>query len=97
MNNRTPVMLTAVEGAAVASSASSVPIMAANASRIRGSILNDSTALLTIRYSAQAADATHKGAIIAAGATFNIPDGYTGAITGFWASVNGAAYPTEFE
>jgi hypothetical protein len=66
-------------------------------SAVRGrSILNDSTALLTIVYGV-AADLTggKKTAIIAAGGYFRVDHSYVGPIYGQWVTANGNAQLTE--
>lgn len=87
--------------ASVASSATSVPLFAANLARKAILISNASTAILYILF-------VPAGATTAATATtvhsIQIPslgsyaiEGYTGAATAIWASANGQANVTEFE
>jgi hypothetical protein len=79
----------------VASSATSVSLLASNASR-RGVILfNDSTAVLYVKLGATAST-TSFSYKLAAGATLELPSPvFTGAIDGLWASANGSARITE--
>lgn len=87
--------------ASVAGSASSVTILAANTARRGATITNDSTAILyldltggtasTTSYTVQLAGSTTSGV-----SYFEVPFGYTGLITGIWASATGNARVTEF-
>lgn len=80
----------------VASSASSVTLLAANAARQGAVIMNDSTAILYIKFGATAS-ATSFTYKLNGGETWESPPApiYTGIITGIWASANGAARVTE--
>lgn len=83
----------------VASSASSVTILAANPNRRGASIANTSTAILYLRLNdaGGAATATTAHSVqMASNTYFEVPFGYTGVITGIWASANGQANVTEF-
>lgn len=81
----------------VASSASSVTILAANAKRRGASIVNASTAILYLDLSGGTATATTGHSVqLPTLAYFEVPAGYTGAITGIWASANGSANITEY-
>lgn len=85
----------------VASNASSVTILAANAGRKIATIFNDSTAILYLSLNAAvAASATIHTVQIPPGGYYELPqsatDGiYQGQITGIWASANGFARVTE--
>lgn len=79
----------------VASSASSVTILAANSNRFGASLYNDSTQILYLLYSNGTASNTNYSLQIPAGAYWELPFSYTGAITGIWASANGNARVTE--
>ena len=84
----------------VAASASSVQLLAANTARLPGSgIVNDSTAILYIRLGATAASATAYTFALDGKTTvpgwYPIPDGFTGAVQGIWASATGSARVTE--
>lgn len=78
----------------VASSATSVTLLASNANRLSASIVNDSTQLLYIKC-ASAALSTSCIVKVASMGYFEVPFGYTGIITGIWASANGYARVTE--
>jgi len=81
----------------VASSASSVQLLAANPQRRGASIQNTSTAILYVRIGGGTADITTGHSVqMASNTYFEIPAGYTGAITGIWASANGSANMTEY-
>jgi hypothetical protein len=78
----------------VSSSITVVTLLASNASRIGASIFNDSTATLNVALAA-GASATVLTVKVPAGGLYEVPNGYTGIITGIWASANGAARVTE--
>lgn len=85
----------------VASSASSVTVLASNASRKGASVYNDSTQILYLAVSATTASSTAYTIQLPANAFFELPpcrDGsiYTGQLTGIWASANGNARVTEW-
>lgn len=64
---------------------------ASNGSRLYGSIYNDvGSADLKVKLGSGAA-ADDYGLVLAAGAFFEVPDGYQGIVTGIWASATGAA------
>lgn len=80
----------------VAASTNSQTLLIANASRKFASICNDSTAILRIRLSSTAASiTTFTVALINQYDYYEVPAGYTGAITGIWASSTGSARITE--
>lgn len=86
--------------ATVASSASSVTLLAANASRKGATITNDSSALLYVKLAASAASTSSYTVVLAGAAAapfsyFECPFGYTGEIRGIWASATGNARVTE--
>ena len=70
----------------VADSASSVTVLASNASRVGASVTNDSTATLYLRLSGSAASTTDYTVQLVTGAYYEVPSRYSGAITGIWAS-----------
>lgn len=79
----------------VASSATAVTIMAANAARRSIGIYNDSTQILYIKFgtAATTSDFTTK---IHPDTLYEMPDpAYQGIITGIWAAANGNARVTE--
>jgi hypothetical protein len=79
----------------VPSSASSVSLLASNASRKKFLIVNDSTKVLKVAYAATAS-ATSFTLLLAAGGIYESDlDDYTGVISGIWTAVNGAARVTE--
>lgn len=81
----------------VLSGVASVLILAANTLR-RGAIIHNTDAnALTLLLAAGAASATNLSAIVATGATYQVPFGYRGIINGIWAiDGTGAAVVTEF-
>lgn len=85
--------------ASVTSSASNVVLLAANAARKPGStIANDSTAILYVSLSGAASTTNYWVAIDGKTTVPGIavlPDGFTGAVNGIWASATGAARVTE--
>lgn len=81
----------------VASSATAVTILAANANRKGASISNTSTAILYLLLATGTATATTSHTVqLASNTYYEVPFGYTGIITGIWASANGSANVTEF-
>lgn len=78
----------------VASSASSVTLLASNANRLGASIFNDSTQVLYVKFGS-AASATSFVVKMAAADYYEVPFAYSGIITGIWASANGSARVTE--
>lgn len=82
----------------VGDSATSVTLLAANGRRRGASIVNASTATLYVNLSGGTATATTAHSVqLTTGAYFEVPFGYTGAITGIWASdAGGSANMTEY-
>lgn len=82
----------------VASSASSVSILARNPSRSAASFYNDSTQVLYLALSNVTASNSVYTVQIPAGGYYELPLGgtYTGQINGIWASANGNVRVTEF-
>jgi hypothetical protein len=79
----------------VASSTSTVTILAANAARRGAIIFNDSTSNLYVKLGSGASTTSFSVRLGTAG-LFQLPyPVYTGIITGVWSSVNGAARVTE--
>jgi hypothetical protein len=79
----------------VASSASSVQLLASNANRLMAVIFNDSTATLYMNYGATASTSAYTVQIPANG-YFEFPSPvYTGTVNGIWTSANGNARITE--
>jgi len=78
----------------VNSSATTVTVLASNASRKGAQIFNDSTQVLYLKFGATASTSSYT-VQLAASAYYEVPAGYTGIIDGIWASANGAARVTE--
>lgn len=78
----------------VTSSTSTGVLLAANVNRVGGSIYNNSSAILYIAEAATATSSNFK-VPLAANTYYEIPAGYTGVISGYWASVAGDAHVTE--
>jgi hypothetical protein len=83
----------------VAGSATSVTLIASNASRLGATIVNESTAICYVKFGSTASATSYtylmSGASAAPYATLEVPYGYTGIITGIWASATGNARVTE--
>jgi hypothetical protein len=78
----------------VASSATSVTVLAANTAR-RGAIIhNDSTQILYLKFGSTASTTSFTRKMVS-DSSYEIPFGYTGILTGIWASANGFARVTE--
>lgn len=82
----------------VGDAATSTTILAANAQRKGASIINTSTAILYLDMSGGTATATTRHHVqLTQGAYFEVPFGYTGLITGIWASdAGGSANVAEY-
>lgn len=85
----------------VASSASSVTLLASNANRLGAVIVNDSTQILYVllQTGGTASATVYTFQMAPAGivpSILEIPFGYTGAVIGIWAAANGSARVTEF-
>lgn len=79
----------------VTSSATTVSLLASNASRKKALFFNDSTSALYIKYGATASTSSFTVKLLAGG-YFEMPSPvYTGAIDGIWDSANGAVRITE--
>lgn len=81
----------------VASSASSVAMVAANPNRLDCWITNKSTAILYVLLGGGTATATTAHSIQMASNTNIHLGNFRGAISGIWASANGSAQVTELE
>ena len=82
----------------VASSASSVTLLAANTGRLGVVIVNDSTAILYVKFGSTASTTSFTYQVAATMGTLDLTDVpvvYTGIITGIWATANGNARITE--
>ncbi len=78
----------------VSASVTSVTLIALNAARRGATIWNDSTDILYVKFGS-AATATSCTVKLVGDAFYEVPFGYTGIITGIWASATGAARVTE--
>lgn len=78
----------------VASAAATTQILAARPGRRGFRVHNASSAILYLSYGAGGTN-TDYSVSIAAGAAYEDPFMFTGLVTGYWASVNGAALVTE--
>jgi len=78
----------------VAGSAASVTILAANSNRTGATIVNDSTAILYLKFGATASTSSYTVKMVA-DAYYEVPFGYSGVIDGIWASATGNARVTE--
>lgn len=80
----------------VAGSATSVSLLASNASRKGATFYNESTAILYLKLGATASTSSYTVQLVA-GAYYELPfvKTYTGAIDGIWASANGNVRITE--
>lgn len=79
----------------VSSSAASKTIVAANANRKKLILCNTSTAILYVDLTGGTATATTAHSIQMAANTTFVLDGYTGPVSGIWASANGQVNVTE--
>lgn len=78
----------------VGASVTSVTLIASNTSRKGATVHNDSTALLYIKFGSAAATNSFTVRVAAQG-YYEVPFGYSGIITGVWASATGNARVTE--
>lgn len=78
----------------VAGSASSVTLLSAAAGRLGATIVNDSTAVLYVKFGTTASSTSYTVKLVA-DAYYEVPFGYTGRIDGIWASATGNARVTE--
>lgn len=78
----------------VASSATSVTLLASNANRLGATIYNDSTRALYLKFGTTAS-ATDFTVLLVSGAYYEVPFGYTGRLDGIWVAANGFARLTE--
>lgn len=80
----------------VASSATSVTLLAANANRLGAIIVNDGTARLYVKFGTTAST-TSFTVLMPPGGYYEVPFAYTGRIDGIWSVANGSARVTELE
>lgn len=90
-----PVSATATQ-TSVSSSATTVTLLASNASRKSFSIFNDSTKVLYISFAATANTSAYGVKLFSDGLYENGEVVYTGVISGIWASANGSAKIVEY-
>lgn len=94
-----PVAITTATHSNVVAANADTALLASNANRKPGStIVNDSTAILYIKLGSGASATSYMVAIdgkTTVPGIFPVPDGYTGAVNGFWASATGSARVTE--
>lgn len=90
-----PVRSSTVTRANVAGAAVSTTILAANSGRNGATVYNDSSAVLYLELGSAAASTTNFTIAMAANSYYEVPFGYTGQLTGIWASATGAARVTE--
>jgi hypothetical protein len=81
----------------VADNAASVTILASNTARLGATVYNDSSATLYLLLGATAASTTNYTCRVVSSGYYEVPFGYTGQLTGIWASDpgDGAARVTE--
>lgn len=91
----TPVVAASATLANVASSASSVTLLASNAARRGVVIYNESTAILYVKFGATASATSYTVQIPAGGYWEMSHPAYTGIIDGIWSAANGNARITE--
>jgi len=90
-------MLSALKITFVASAATSTSIIAANTARQGLSISNTDANVLYLLIGGGTASATNFSVQVAANGYFEMPYGFTGAVTGIWAvDGSGAALVTEY-
>lgn len=89
-----PIKSTGSAVTQVASSATNVTLLAANAARIGVSIYNYSQAVLYVKLGSTASTSSFTTAVFPGG-LYEVPDDYTGRIDGIWASADGSAMVTE--
>lgn len=79
----------------VASSTTSVTILAANPNRKGATFWNDSTAILYLEVGATATTSAFTAKFFPQG-YYELPFHYTGVISGIWSAANGNVLPREF-
>jgi hypothetical protein len=82
--------------ASVASSATNVTLFAVNGSAIARAIVNDSTAVLYVKFGATASTTSYTVAIASNGYYEFLEPLYGGIVDGIWASADGFARTTEW-
>lgn len=79
----------------VSSNVSSVTLAASNDSRKHLTVFNDSEAVLYLKCGTTASSSSYTVRVQPNG-YYDVPDRYTGIVSGAWASADGYAYVTEF-
>ena len=94
--NMQPVTAATGTASNVSGSASSVTLLAANASRVGAMIFNDAANVLYVKLGATASTTSYT-VQLAASAYYELPSSpiYTGVIDGIWSASGGAARVTE--
>jgi hypothetical protein len=80
----------------VSAATSSTSLLSANSARLGASVYNDSTAICYLLLGSGTASTTAYSVQLAAGAYYEVPFGYTGAIKGIWSAANGSARIMEY-
>lgn len=80
----------------VASSTSSVLILAANVNRAGATIFNASTAVLYLKLSTGSASSSSYTLPMGSGSYLEVPFTYAGEINGAWVAADGMAFVSEF-
>jgi hypothetical protein len=93
--NFNPVTSGTATPTSVASSTTSVSLLASNSNRKGATIWNNSTANLFVEFGATASATAFTFRLDPQGYV-EIPFGYTGAISGIWSTANGTALVREF-
>jgi hypothetical protein len=97
MSNFPNLIATKAAFTQVASGTGSVPILAANGSRIGAIITNTDANALYLRMDGGTVTAANHSVSLAQNANYTVPHGYNGLITGIWAGDGaGHANVTEF-
>ena len=83
----------------IASSTSSTVLFSDNPKRMGATVYNSSTAILYVKLGTEASSSSFNVALAALtggiGGYYEVPGGYTGPVTGVWASANGSAKTAE--
>ena len=79
----------------VAGATSSTSLLASNAARLGATVYNDSTAILYLLLGSGTASTSAYSVQLGAGAYYEVPYRYTGAIKGVWSAAAGNARITE--
>jgi hypothetical protein len=69
-------------------------LLAAKTSAIARTLFNDSTAVCYVKFGSGSAPTSFTVKMLAGG-YYEVPEGYTGDLYGYWASANGYMYVTE--